>query len=76
MAQVIIRNLDDDALRRLRARARRKGVSLEGELRAIVTAAARADRGQFIARAAALRRRLGARAHSDSTVLIREDRDR
>ena len=36
MAQVVIRKIDDDAMARLKARARRKGVSLEQELRTIL----------------------------------------
>jgi plasmid stability protein len=76
MAQVVIRNIDAAAIARLKARAARKGVSLEGELRAIITEAARRDRDEDVARARALRGRLGDRRHSDSTRLIREDRDR
>ena len=76
MAQVIIRNIDDDAIRRLKARAERNGISLEKQLRAIITDAARRDRTVFRERAAASRRRLSGRRHSDSTALIREDRDR
>jgi plasmid stability protein len=76
MAQVVIRNIDDAAIARLKARAVRKGVSLEGELRTIITEAARRDREADVARARALRRRLGGRRHSDSTTLVREDRNR
>lgn len=76
MAQVLIRNIDDDAIRRLRSRAARKGVSLEQELRTILTEAARTDRTEFGKRAAAFRRKLAGRRHSDSTFLIRRDRDR
>lgn len=76
MAQVVIRNIDDGAIRRLRSRATRKGVSLERELRTIITQAARMDRTEFRSRAAAFRRRLAGRRHSDSTVLLREDRAR
>jgi plasmid stability protein len=76
MAQVVIRNLDDEAMRRLKARAARKGVSVEHELRTILTDAVRADRAGFGGRAAAFRRRLSGRRHSDSTRLIRKDRDR
>ena len=76
MAQVLIRNLDDAALERLKARAARKGISLERELRTLITDAAAADHIGFRARAAALRERLAGRRHSDSTALIREDRDR
>ena len=76
MAQVVIRNIDDDAIRRLKSRAARKGVSLERELRTILTEAARVDRAGFGERAAAFRRKLAHRRHSDSTALIRKDRER
>ncbi len=76
MAQVVIRNIDDEAIRRLKSRAARKGISLERELRTILTDAARADRTGFGERAAAFRRKLAGRRHSDSTVLVRKDRER
>ena len=76
MAQVVIRKIDDEAMARLRTQARRKGVSLEQELRTILIEAARRDEAGFRARAAAFRRKLAGRRHSDSTRLIREDRDR
>jgi plasmid stability protein len=76
VAQVVIRNIDDDAIRRLKSRAARKGVSLERELRTILTEAARADRTEFGEQAAAFRRKLAGRRHSDTTALIRKDRDR
>jgi plasmid stability protein len=76
MAQVVIRNIDDDAIRELKARARRKGVSLERELRTILTEAVRLDRASFRRRASEFRRKLTGRKHSDSTALIRADRGR
>lgn len=76
MAQVVIRNIDDEVMRRLRSRAARKGVSLERELRTILTEAVRADRRGFGSRAAAFRQKLAGRRHTDSTALIRKDRDR
>lgn len=76
MAQVIIRNVDDDAIRLLKDRARRKGVPLESELRTIVVDASRNDHAGFRARAADCRRRVAGRQHGDSTKLVREDRDR
>ncbi len=76
MAQVVIRNIDEDAMRRLKSRAARKGVSLERELRTILTEAACADRTGFGERATAFRRKIAGRRHSDSTTLIRKDRDR
>lgn len=76
MAQVVIRNIDEDAMRCLKLRAARKGVSLERELRAILTNAARADRTGFGERAATFRRKLAGRRHSNSTRLVRKDRER
>jgi plasmid stability protein len=76
VAQVVIRNIDDAAIRRLKSRAARKGISLERELRTILTDAARSDRAGFGERAAAFRRKLAGRRHSDTTALIRKDRAR
>lgn len=76
MAQVLIRNVDDAAIASLKARAVRKGTSLERELRDVILEAARGDRAEARRRAAALRRALAGRKHSDSTALIRRDRAR
>ena len=76
MAQIVIRNIDNTVMDRLRARARRKGVALERELRDVLTAAARGDLTSFREEASALRRTLAGRRHSDSTKLLREDRRR
>jgi plasmid stability protein len=76
MAQVVIRNIDDAAIRRLKSRAARKGISLEHELRTILAEAARTDRTDFLERASAFKRKLAGRRHSDSTTLIRKGRAR
>jgi plasmid stability protein len=76
MAQVLIRNLDDEVIRRLKERARRKERSLEGEVRQILTEAASSDLSDFRDRAASFRRKLAGRRHADSTPLIRADRQR
>lgn len=76
MAQVVIRNIDDEAIRQLKERARRKGTSLERELRTIITDAVQSDRAGFRQRAAEFRKKLAGRKHSDSTALIRADRAR
>jgi antitoxin FitA len=76
MAQVLIRNLSDDVVERLKRRATVKGHSLEQELREIVTAAAplsTAERVAIIDRHLARSKR---RPKRDATDLIREDRDR
>lgn len=44
MAQLIIRNLDDDVVRRLKSKAKAQGTSVEGMLREVVTKLARPDR--------------------------------
>ncbi len=76
MGQVIVRNLDDNVVTALKSRAARKGHSLEQELRDILSAAAAADRKQFMQRLADFRASLGDREFPDAAELIREDRDR
>ena len=76
MAQVLVRNLSDDVVRRLKRKAARNGRSLEAELRKVLEEAARLDRAEFRRRARDMRDRLEGRYRSDSTALIREDRDR
>jgi plasmid stability protein len=76
MAQLTVRNIDDDLVLALKARAAEAGRSSEAEhrliLREVLTASR--DNASFFERAEQLRARLG--AVSDTTVLIRADRDR
>ena len=76
MAQVVIRDLDSDVVERLKQRAQRSGRSLEAELRLVLKRAA--DEDFVSARAAVERVRalFGDRRFSDSSELVREDRDR
>jgi plasmid stability protein len=76
MAQVIVRHLADDTVRLLKERARRRGRSLEQELREILAAAARQDMAEFKAQAAVIRARYQGTPQTDSVLLLREDRDR
>jgi plasmid stability protein len=76
MAQVLVRNIADAAIRRLKKRAERKGTSLEGEVRSLIEREAGLDRPAFRERAREVRARLEGRRHADSTALVREDRDR
>jgi antitoxin FitA len=72
-----IKNAPDDVVERLRRRAERHHRSLQGELLAIIEAAAR--EGQADTAAAdvlAEVRRLGLRTPREAAVLIRSDRDR
>lgn len=75
MAQVLIRGIDPEVVDRLKGRARDNGRSLEAELRGILEAAA-ADVVEAKALAARIRRRLAGRAHTDSALLVAEDRRR
>ncbi|MBC1261555.1 hypothetical protein FQK07_09800 [Synechococcus sp. BSF8S] len=75
MAQLLIRQLDDQVVAALRARARAQGLSLEQSLRDLLTAAARQDdalKGE-LARLRATTPPAG--RNLDVAALIREDRD-
>ena len=76
MANVVIRNLDEQTVDRLKKRAARNERSLQAELREIVERAAAVDAIDARALAAKVRRELSGRPHSDSTELIAEDRRR
>jgi plasmid stability protein len=73
---VIVRHLEDETVRLLKERARRKGQSLEQELREVLAAAARQDLAEFKEQAAAIRARYQGTPQTDSVRLLREDRDR
>jgi antitoxin FitA len=75
MADVLVRGLAPDVVARLKSRARENGRSLQVELKAILEYAARPPLGipEAIKRVRAMHR---GRRFGDSTVLIREDRDR
>lgn len=75
MGQVIVRNLDDETIAVLKAKAAMHGNSLEQELREILTLAANHGPQQRLALADAIRA-MTPKSQSDSTVRIREDRER
>ena len=76
MASVTIRNLDDEVVARLKDRAKANKRSLEAELREILTRSAGAmTRKEFIAFAKRIRDMTPDVPQTDSTLLIREDRD-
>jgi plasmid stability protein len=79
MGQLIVRNLDDRVIDALKSRAARQQRSLEAELRVILERAASErviDIAEARNRAERISRDLEGRSHSDSALLIREDRDR
>ncbi len=76
MANLTIRNLDDAVVAKLKARAKAHHRSLEAELRALLSeAAARPSREEFQRIAARIRAMTPDGPQTDSTLLIREDRD-
>lgn len=77
MAQILIRDLDDEVVALLKARAKSNHRSLQGEVKAMIEDRVRAGRNASVG--AALRRfraSLGKKRLSDSATLIRTDRDR
>ena len=82
---ILVRDLAETTIARLKARAARNGRSLQSEVRLVLDAAAKADtdaqakaarREEFRAWAAALRARNAHIPQTDSAELIRGDRDR
>lgn len=76
MAQIIVRNLDDSVVERLKNRARTNGRSLEAEVRLILEQSAKVDTATARSMAMDMRRRLKGRKFPDISELIREDRER
>jgi plasmid stability protein len=70
-----IKNAPDDVVQRLRERAERHHRSLQGELMAIIEAAARVDRLASPAEVLAQVRELGLQTPSESAAILRADRD-
>ncbi len=76
MAKVLIRDLDDRVVARLKRRASRNGRSLQAELQMIVERAAAIDIIDSRDVAARMRVKLAGRKHSDSAALLADDRRR
>jgi len=76
MARVLIRDLDERTVERLKMRASRNHRSLQAELQMIVERAAAIDVLESRDVAARIRRKLGGRRHSDSAALLADDRRR
>ena len=80
MGQVIVRNLDDEVIETHRRRAKARGVSLEQELRDLLSRAAKASKEERLARTreiAAMTPELPPeQKRTPAEILIREGRDR
>lgn len=76
MAQLIVRNLDDELVSRLKQRAAEHGRSAEAEHREILRQALQEEpRRSFKEMAARVRAMIGDRPQTPSEVLQREGRD-
>jgi antitoxin FitA len=78
MGQIIVRNLDDHVIARLKERAMKANQSLEQTVRDILSAAAKPSREEVWKEIDALRESMATRQGNvvlDPTELIREDRD-
>lgn len=78
MGNLTIRNLDDAVIGRLKTQAKANQRSLEGEVRHLLTreVSDHLRTAEFLERADALAATTVGRKQTDSTILIREDRDR
>jgi antitoxin FitA len=74
MAQVIVRNVDDEVVSSLKFKAQLHGHSLEQELREILKRAAELTTEEKLALVDRIRAKQKRRLDDDSTDLIREDR--
>lgn len=76
MAQILVRGLEQTIVDRLKKRAKRDGRSLQSEVKLILEQAAQIDMDSALKLAESIRRKFKGRKFSDSSGLIREDRDR
>jgi plasmid stability protein len=77
MAQILVRNLEPEVVERLKQRARIQGHSLQAEVAQILREASRKKTmAEARAEAERIRRMFTGRTLSDSTEMIREDRER
>jgi plasmid stability protein len=75
MANVLVRDLDDDVLKELKASAKAHGRSLQAEIHDVLERAGTRNLAETRRLSAQWLKRLSRSSHSDSTTLIRDDRD-
>ena len=75
MANFLVRNLDDDVLKALKAAAKAHGRSLQAEIHAVLRHASARRLAETRRLSARWLKRLRGSTQSDSAALIREDRD-
>jgi plasmid stability protein len=75
MPNVLVRDLDNDVLKQLKAAAKANGRSLQAEIHDVLRRASTRNLGETRRLSARWLKRLSRPGHSDSSELIREDRD-
>ena len=76
MPDILIRGLNAQAAKRLKARAKRNGRSLQGEAKLLLEQAAGTGTEEIAAMLGRWRKRLAGRKLAGSADMIRQDRDR
>ena len=74
MVDILVRNVDKDTARRLKAKAAAKGASLSEAAREALTAYVKPDKAEAWAEIDRIRKKIG-KVSGDSTTDIRADRD-
>jgi plasmid stability protein len=75
MANVLVRDLDEDVLKQLKAAAKANGRSLQAEIHDVLRRASTRNLAETRRLSTQWLKRLRRSAQSDSAALIREDRD-
>ena len=75
MPNVLVRDLDDDVLKQLKAAAKANRRSLQAEIHDVLRRANTRNLAETRRLSTKWLKRLGRSDHSDSAALIREDRD-
>ncbi len=76
MAELLIRNLEPEMINALKLMAKRHHRSLQGELKAIIEAATKMSVAEAQQITSSWKEQLAGRTFTDSTELLREDRDK
>jgi plasmid stability protein len=76
MAELLIRNLEPEVIKRLKLRAKQHHRSLQGELKYIVETATKMSIEEARKASNAWHKRLSDHSFSDNAALLREDRNR
>jgi plasmid stability protein len=74
MADILVRNLDDDIARRLKEKAKANGTSVNETARQLIAQGLKPSKEEAWAAIDAIRKKIG-RIKGDSTQDIRDDRD-